>query len=70
MYNNKCTYKVAPRFELGDNGFAIHGLTTWLCHHIARSYLTLKAETLETLENNLSLGSGYKLAQLHIKPWV
>lgn len=53
--------KVAPRFELGDNGFAIHGLTTWLCHHIARSYLTLKAETLETLENNLSLGVDSKL---------
>ena len=52
MYINVQTFKVAPRFELGDNGFAIHGLTTWLCHHAARSHLTLKAEILETLKNN------------------
>ena len=24
--------EVTPRFELGSRGFAIHGLTTWLCH--------------------------------------
>ncbi len=27
-------FKATPRFELGDNGFAIHGLTTWLCRRV------------------------------------
>ena len=32
--------KATPRFELGDNGFAIHGLTTWLCRHNDSSKLS------------------------------
>ena len=27
--------EVPPRFELGNNGFADRGLTTWLWHHIS-----------------------------------
>ena len=31
----KCFFlEVPPRFELGNNGFADRGLTTWLWHHI------------------------------------
>ena len=29
--NKKSIKKAAPRFELGNRGFAIHGLTAWLC---------------------------------------
>lgn len=30
---NNFIQKAAPRFELGNRGFAIHGLTTWLYRH-------------------------------------
>ena len=33
--------KAAPRFELGDKGFAVLGLTTWLCRLALFLYLTL-----------------------------
>ena len=31
---NESFLEVPPRFELGNNGFADRGLTTWLWHHI------------------------------------
>ncbi len=61
MYSTTTKDKVAPRFELGDNGFAIHGLTTWLCHHVTRSYHILKAKILKTLKN---------LPRLHIASYT
>ncbi len=33
---NTLSIKAAPRFELGDKGFAVLGLTTWLCRRKVR----------------------------------